>query len=423
MAVTRIGSALVIMVGILIGLNTAVRSSNAADMRLVPKVSVREEYNSNLFLTADDDLEDYITILGAGLVFFARNERGQLDLSALVMPYFYREYDQLDETDADFAADAAYQLSSVTTLEIGGGLRLDHRSDRELESTGLVLGTDRRYRYHGSARTTWVATETDGVALSYDYDHDDWRDAEDTPPDFQGHTLGLDYVHDCGPRPRVTQLALNGGFGWYDYEDVRLESSFMTLGLQRRLTELLRFRIYGGARYRQTHQESERVPAAFAEEASWGGLGGARLEYVGERTRLGLTLSHDLRAAGGTQGPSNLTRAILTLSQRIQERFAIGITAGYFWNKAEPDEYFGNEIDQQTLNLRPTLRWQFLEHFALESAYAYIFSDNAVTGAEAHRHTVYLQLTFGYALLDYLDARVRPVRSEFSGAYPWSPLR
>ncbi|MFZ1986299.1 MAG: hypothetical protein WAU91_17935 [Desulfatitalea sp.] len=403
-----------------------VRPTEAADTRIIPTVSLREDYNDNLFFTSEEEEEDYITTLTAGLIFFSRSERSRIDLSGAVAPFFYRDHNSLNETDADCRAAAMYRLTPVVSMNLNGTMEIDHRPDRDIDSTGLVFSTDRRDRYHARAQTNLALNETNGLEMAYDYDQDNWHDELSDRLDYDGHAVRLGYLYDIGPRLHVTQLTIDAGHGRYSYDTARMNSSYLSIGANRMLDELLRVRAYGGARY--TDMEYDLVPEGASsdemrENKSWNALGGIKMEYLGARTRCGLTLSHDLRPTSGTQGPSNLTRGILNVSRRLQEKFALGFSAGYFMNRAKADEYFADEIEQDTLSLRPYLRWQFFEHFALEGAYGYTALDDRTTDERTKRHTLYVQITFGYSLLDYLDVIASSDRLEYGGAYPRPSLR
>ena len=64
----------------------------ADEFKLIPSIAVRGEYNDNIFYTADDTEDDFITTISAGLELIERTERVDLNLSALVSPFFYDDY-------------------------------------------------------------------------------------------------------------------------------------------------------------------------------------------------------------------------------------------------------------------------------------------------------------------------------------------
>jgi hypothetical protein len=426
MALIRIKSVFLVMGGIALFLvGGTLRPTWANDTHIIPTLTLREDYNDNLFFTSQTE-EDYITTISAGLIFFTRSERSRIDMSGAVAPFFYRDHDALNETDAHGRATAMYRLTPVVRMNLDAALRIDHRPDRDIDSTGLVYGTGQRNRYHGGAQTGLAVNETDTVEIAYDYYQDDWRDASFESLDFQGHVLRLGYLYDIGPRAGITQLAIDAGQAWYAYEPGRMNSTYGSIGVHRRLSELLRLRVHGGARYTDTQYDfvpsGEPAPETHTN-TSWTGLGGIGVAYFGERTRCGLALSHDLRTTSSAQGPSNLTRGILNASRLLDEKLALGLSAGYYMNRAEADEFFADEVEEDTLSFRPYLRWQFYTHFALEGAYGYTALEDSTTDERIERHTVYLQIAYGYSLLEYLDVAVGADRSDYGEAYPWPQPR
>jgi len=392
-------------------LNMAVQAW-ADEVVFRPSIAVRGDYNDNVFFSTEDEREDFRTTLIAGVEYRNRTERRTFKLDAAVSPFFYRDHDDLDDTDVHVFAEAGYLLTSRLKANLDGFFRIDNQPDRDVDLTGLVfgIGTDERYRYHGGVSTDYAVLENHTLSLSYAYDQDDWRAGEAERQDFQGHTVGLQYRYDVSRFLEATQLLLSAGYGIYDYDTAELKSAYATLGLQRMLSEIFRFNAGVGARYSDTQFTVQRqilVPPGIIEVRDvtlsndvWGGIVTAGLDYLGERTRWNITAYHDLRTAGGARGASRLTRLIFNNTHRLAEKLAIGFFTGYYVNRADADEFTGREQDDRTFNLRPFLRWLLSDKFTLEGAYHYTHVEDEVAGSTAERNTFYVQVSYGYDLMD-----------------------
>ena len=67
----------------------------ADEFKLIPSLTVKGEYNDNIFYTTDETEDDFITTISAGLELIERTERLDLGLSALVSPFFLRLFQNL----------------------------------------------------------------------------------------------------------------------------------------------------------------------------------------------------------------------------------------------------------------------------------------------------------------------------------------
>ena len=389
----------------------AVVSSVWADeVILKPSIAVREEYNDNIFFDYEQGQEDYITTLMIGLDFRNRTERRDFKLNASMEPFFYQDNRDLDETNVNVLADLNYLLTPRLKTRLDGFYRIDNRPDRDIETTGLVFGSNERDSYHAAAAVDLALHEAHSVSLAYAYDQEDWRGDGPQRQDFEGHTLNLGYDYNMSRWLEATHLLLNVGLGRYNYETAQIENIFATVGIESMLNERFRFRVSGGARFSDAEYQVQRLvlipPATLAlrtetlDNEAWDGIGNLGLDYLGERTHCSLSLHHDLRTAGGSQGASNLTRLTLNLNYRLLEKLTIGLSGGYYLNKAEADEFAADEVEKHTISVRPLVRWEFLDHFNLEASYRYSRVKDEIADSTAERHMVYLQVGFGFDLLE-----------------------
>ena len=69
---------------VLLVLVTHLNSAHGDDFKLIPAVSIREEYNDNISFNINNPEKDYITTMGVGLSLKERTEILDLSLNGLV---------------------------------------------------------------------------------------------------------------------------------------------------------------------------------------------------------------------------------------------------------------------------------------------------------------------------------------------------
>ena len=391
------------MIGIvvLLVLVTHLNSAYGDDFKLIPTVSIREEYNDNISFNINNPKKDYITTMGVGLDLKERTEILNLNLNGLVSPFFYNDNDDLNDTDIDFHGNVRYQAAPRFSVNARGAYRLDNRPGRDLDSTGLVFDNNERDSYKAGGGLSLVLSESNNVSLAFLYDRNTWKEEFALQEDYSGNTGSLTYAHNISRWISASDITLNFGYGDYIYETSEMQSAFGTIGFQRMLNELFSIKVYVGARYSEsTFDVTQDAQTDTRSETTWNAIGGARIGYQGERALFSLDLSQDLRTANGRQGAANLTKFMLDTDYRLYETLRISVSVKYFRNKADTDEYSVQETDEGTLHIRPSISWEFMDHFTLDVGYNYTHLDDKISDTQAERNVVYLQLTYAYSLFD-----------------------
>jgi len=112
--------------------------SDADEFKLIPSISVREEYNDNILYTSRDEIDDWITTVSPGLEVIQRTEQLDLNLSAIVSPIYYADHSDFDEVDQNYGARASYQITSLFGVNATARYDVTNRPDRDIETTGMV---------------------------------------------------------------------------------------------------------------------------------------------------------------------------------------------------------------------------------------------------------------------------------------------
>jgi len=380
------------LLAVFIGLVCAGKE-HANGFDIIPSIAVKGEYNDNIFVTQSGEIDDYITTLSPGIELEQRTERLNLRLSGRIDGLIYTDNNDLNHIDQDYAGSVRYQL----TPRMGGGFESgylrDSRPDRDIQTTGLVFGTDIRHRQRFRAFGDYLLTEKTAAAISYAYNKEEF---DETPlNDFSSHTADIGFTYNLETLWKSTLGRMNFGYTIVDYTSSKVDNYSATLGIERRLSELYQFVFDIGPRFTRTEFD---IPAVTPNEV-WGVRGQISLTYRGEYTNIRLNFSHDVQPASGRAGATERTGLSATIGRRFSDKFRSDLSASYYLNKSDQQEFAFSNIDENSFSIQPRLRYEFTRDMALEAYYAYTIIDDQVTDTERVQNIFYLLFTLRYPLL------------------------
>ena len=399
------------------------------EFQINPYLAVRGDYIDNIFFTPDDEVDDYVLSFKPGLELIERTERLDVKLSGEVAPFFYLDNSDLDDVNQYYRGRIRYLVTPRFSCRTDGFFIVDHFPDRDFLTTGLAQGIDQRKRYHFGAGTNYLLSEKAAVDLAYSYDRDDWdRDVFDRQ-DLTSNTGNLGYTYNLRRWLENTTGRLNFGYSNYKYDTSETDSILAAAGFSHMLKETVSLQMDLGVRYVDSDFEvvtgfvdepPDTVVPVISEEGNsgWGGVGQAILEYRGEKTVSHLFASHGLYAASGRAGPTELTRIIFDIYHRFSEEMRVGFLIGFYRNKADKEEFSFREIDEYSIQLRPSFRREFYDDFTLECAYEFIYLKNDVFDTETERNNIYIQLAYKLPLFEFLDLFAPEGQQSLSGTIP-----
>jgi len=349
----------------------------ADEFKLIPSISVREEYNDNIFFDDDQEIDDWITTISPGLELIDHTERFDLTLSARGHGIKYGQNDELNDFDQQYSGNIGYKVTPRLRMSAGAGYTVDNRRDRDIETTGLVLSTEERKRYNGSLSGEYILTEKTAASLSYAYNRSDFDDPEEV--DYKYHSSNLGFTHDISEFFPRTVARMNFGYYYYDSSDTAIDIYSGTVGFSWAMTEVFNLLVDLGTRYTSSEfmvaQRHPFIPFIIItrEETdhTWGGVGHVALSYQGEVTTASLSASKDVRPAGGQNGTTDRTSFLFKISRRFAEKFSAHLSGEYFLNKADAGELSRTDIDEQTISIRPGLSCEIIDNLVLTASYTF----------------------------------------------------
>jgi hypothetical protein len=387
-------------------------AARADEFKLTPSVTVRQEYNSNIFFDASNEKDDLITRVKPGLELIERTERLNLRLAGFAIPYVYWENDELNSVDQDYSGRADYRLTPLVSVGASAAVRVDHQPDRDIYTTGLAYSDNRRIQQRYGGNLGYQFTELMAASVAYDYTREDWRTGNSNTDleDYDSHALTLGLSRELGAARGVTLGLVNAGWAHYNYETSDTDYYFGTVGVKHRLTEIFNVTADIGARYTDSSFDVQQLaivpPGVLAvvtekkSDSGWGGIGHLAVEYAGEKTRASLGASHDVTAASGSQGVVQRTGLTLTGGHLLTEKLRLGTYAGIFRNKSGENQFSGEKIEEYSYSASPSLRWEFYRDVTLEAGYSFTYLDDQAGDQGSVRHLGYVQIAYGLPLFE-----------------------
>ncbi len=396
----------------------------ADEFRLMPGVSLREEYNDNVFLDARNQTRDFITTISPGLEVYDKTERFEGNVTGRVAKLLYADNSNLDHLDQFYAGNGSYMVTPGLLFKGSAGYVVDSRPDRLLLTTGLVLSSSLRHQETFGGSADYTLTEKSALALSYSYEQDRW--SRTTIPDFTGNTGQASFIYDLtslvnNAKGRATIAYNDYSFAFVGSHSIPVESYSATLGATYALNEKITASLDAGV-VRTTSdvtrvQQVVVLPFVFLflkteTETDTAPTATATLRYNGEKATADISAGLQVLPAMGSAGTTNRTYFIFNASRRFTWELSGTLACEYFYNKSTQSGIGISTIDYQTIRIAPGLRYEFTRDFFLESSYAFTrIYNNAANSTSlgatinpihttATRNQLMLSLTYKHRMLE-----------------------
>ena len=365
----------------------------ADEFRLVLSVSLKEEYNDNIYIDVRNPTRDFITTTSPGVEVYDKTERFEGSLTGRVASLLYADTSSLDHLDQFYAGNGSYQATPSLLVKGSAGYVVDSRPDRLLLTTGLVLSANIRHQETFAGSADYALGEKSALSFSYSYEQDLWN--RTTIPDFTGNTGQLSFIYDLSSlvnntKGRATVTYNNYSFDVGGSQSIPVESYSATLGATTAFNEKLVLNIDAGVV--RTTSDVTRVQLVTVgpfllgflqqgTETDVAPMATASLRYSGEKTTAELFAGHQVLPAMGSAGTTNRTSFTFNASHRLTWELSGTLACGYFYNNSTQSGIGISPIDYETLSIAPGFRYEFTRDLFLEGSYSFIrIYNNAANG-------------------------------------------
>ncbi len=371
---------------------------HGAEFKFIPQLSLKEQYNSNIFFDTDTDnkVHDVVTVLSPGLKLTDRTERFAASLQSQLNRYQYSEQQDLNATDQLHTGRFGYQLTEMMKLSAEAGYTKDSQVDRDIETTGLVLGTPIRRRNHYACSTDAALSEKTSLNASYSYDRDRFEDPEFVDSTIQDMSLTLAHNLDAFMQQTIGRISAIYTLYRYPDTDTDITDYTLMLGAGKKLTETIELSADVGRHLE--HSRNELFHVFVEREKSRGTVGQVSLNYRGELTTGGLSYIQDVRSISGEAGTTRFYSLRLNVSRRFTYKLTGEFSADYYLNRQDRKQIFVTTIDEDTLRIQPRVVYNFTNDLNLEFSYRYIWITYNTSDQSATQNLFFVGITWQYPI-------------------------
>ena len=366
-------------------------SALAGEWHLIGSMGAKEEYNDNLFFDESSEVDDFVTTLSPGLELSKITERAKLSLNGRLDHRIYASESDLNDTDQQYLGSVQYAVTPRLNLSGSAEYRRDSSPDRDIETTGLVLGTNTRHTQRYSAAGNYVFSEKMTGTISYDYTKDKYKSESDS--DSETNSVNLLLSRDIGLISNA-QGRLILAYNRYHYSESDVDSYEMMVGFSKALSETWSFVADAGASYSRTD-----FVTLDKKDSNWGFVGNTTLSWSGEKTSVNFTLSHDVSSASNLGSATNRTSLSFSVNRRFTLDLSGYIAGGYYRNKSDRNQYSTTEIDEESFYGRAGMKYTIINDLFIDTAYTYNRVDYRVTNETADRNLFMIQLCYQHDFL------------------------
>ncbi len=338
-----------------------------------PQISLEENYNDNIFFTPNKPVSDLVNVVNGGTAIDLSTERDELTFNGNLTNTTYLKNHEQDDTDFSVRANESHMLSERLNIVTNAGYIKDSSPDRDLESTGLILGTSVRKTTNYSLKGMYSLSELLSTDITYGYENQ--RFNTDQFVDSSSQNIDMGYTIDAGSIVNETSLRLDLLYERDKYLNSLLQKADTyewRAGASHQMTELMYFSFYVGTS--QTIS-SYLIPILWFEleekNHSRGIIGQLTLGYKTEYTDSTVSLSRNIASVSGEAYLSERTMAMIDSSLTISRTVKASLSAQYIINKEPGNNASQENIDQLTMNLSPGLRIELSDDFFLSLSHIY----------------------------------------------------
>jgi hypothetical protein len=374
----------------------------AADWSLVPAVTQRSEFNSNLNYDFSRPVSDYIFTLQPAVDFNYTTEISQLQGHLGLSGQHFITQSQIDHIDQNYQINGRYRLAPRLNLSLNTSFIVDTTLREELLTSGLVMSRTPRQSFMAAPTLTYNITERLRGAVNYNFTRVLYQDPQYI--DYTNHQAGLNFtyllkkertslisnnivretLYDGGNRFRSLGIYLGGIHKLSERWDASLMSgvniSFFSFN-----TQVLD---YSQAPY------FIRVKTKRVESSNVTPYIDVSTNYRWTNLTLGLGFSHD-QSASAYGAIYAFNRLNFSCAYNFSERLSAGLKGSYSLSNLSGQS---GSSEYNYYDVRPELTYRITERLSVSSGYRYSGRKDITGDRTAHVHMVWLQFSYTYPI-------------------------
>jgi len=205
-----------------------------AEFKLTPSISLREEYDDNIFLTADNEEDDFITTITPGISLGYDTERLKLSLDYRFIAWFYMHHSSENEISHNVQLDSTLTvLRDFLFLKVTDAysrVTIDQR--RQVVQDNRFVNTTDSNHFSVNPYLEYPLSGTLKVKTGYTYENIWYK--SDEGDDEESHLMTAGVIKEFSPKfttslfytYSIHNLKTGGDLNDYDRQDVTFGANY-----------------------------------------------------------------------------------------------------------------------------------------------------------------------------------------------------
>jgi hypothetical protein len=389
---------LVICLGML-----AANGAMAADWSIVPSVTQKSEFDSNLNMSYTNPLSDYVFSLQPMVNFNYTTEISQLQGHLGLFGQHYITNSNIDHIDQNYQINGRYQALPRLNLSLASSYISDTTLLSELLTSGLVIGRTPRQSFVLGPGVTYNLTERLLGSISYNFNRVLYQAPQYT--DYTSHQAGLNFTYML--RNEKTSLISNNIVRETLYAGGNTFKSLgIYVGVTHKFTERWNASVMSGANI--SFFSFNTQVADFSQFPYFITLKTKRINQSNVTPYVNISSSYRWTNASISAGFSRdespsaygavyeFNRLYLNFGYNITERLSAALHGSYSLSN-QSSQNISSEYNYY--NISPLLTYKITEKLSLQSGYNFRNVANLTAGGgSGHGHIAWVQFSYTYPL-------------------------
>jgi len=376
------------------------------ELTLKPSLSIREEYNDNIYIDDQNRVDDTISILSPEVKLKNKTQRLDSEFQCRADGLLFAKNDELNAFDQFYDGRMEYRISERMSTGSRFGYSVDSRPDRDIAVTGQVLDATRRERFYLDLSSWYLLSQNWSTGLSTAYDDEDFDQSEpdDEYDDLQSSSASVTFQYRMNRYIPGTTGRLNAGIERYDYDTSDIFNSSSTIGIHHQVHETIEIQADVG--YYSTRSE---YPISSLEYDSTGALqlidrkesvdgngmiGILELSNNTEKTRSSVRISQNVAPTSGQNQATLRTSAAYHFTWDFNEDLRILLDASYIINRTDQEEESNSSHQEETFQIYPAIHYDITKQIGAYFGYSYLNVVNKTDNTTNRKNLFIIQFSY-----------------------------
>ena len=364
----------------------------AADVRLLPYITVHETYDDNVSFSRTHKEDDYFYSFKPGFTLDYGTQWYNIQSEVAINVFRYINDKDLNTENYLCKLNGGYQVVERWTLSGNLSFLKDTTLDSELEETGIVNVRSDRERYDAGMGLSYQISERFDMGVDYIYASTNY----DRPSyvDYDSNTISLSFNRRFNNQLDV--FTVRPYYSQTQSDVSKMDNYVLSFGWAHPFSETLRLSAFLGPRYTIIERTLIRTDIR-DKDTTWGGVADINLTRTGETSSAAMGYNHSLLYDSYGE-PINRYRIYLNTNYMVTKRFGIGFSGSLYFTKSEGKYYYSHDKDSQYFQLSPSLSYKITENHLLRIAYSYShnYDKTAPDDQRYDRSRVWIALDFKF---------------------------